>query len=150
MKGSTIVSSAILLLLVAALIQACLFDDSPRDCRRDIGLQIANLMDDEVVVPDTIGSQDSLIILLSAYTRSGYKGEFSHIDVERSDHRIDITVWSHDYVWQCEFPQVPPTDLTVLWEHPVAIPPPFEPGQLIVAIVDPPGDDWLDTLLVQP
>ncbi len=150
MKGSSIIYPATVLLLAAILFQACLFNDSPRDCRRDIGLQIANLVDDEVVVPDTIGSQDSLILRLSADTRSSYLGEFSHIDIERSDGRIALTIWSHDHEWRCDDPPVPPTSLTVLRDHPLSIPPPFEPEQLIIAIADPPGEDWVDTLLVHP
>lgn len=145
MLRTALVSFAVL--FVGIIFQACIAGESSKGCWKNLGLQLSE--PDSVMLPEAVHSQDSLTIVLSASIQGSGKGEFSHIDIQRAEHQIEVTIWCNEYQWQCES-TMPPTSLAVLIEHAVMIPPPFEPGDLELIVVDPSGQDYVDTLIVQP
>ena len=128
------------------LLAACGEGDATGPSWRDGGLHVAEV--DSVAVPQTIGISDTLSVQLwaSLYEPIGNPA-FSHFEVVRADHRLDLTVWAQVEVWIGSGP-MPPTGFTVLDGDFYHEPPPFSVGDFEVVIWQPDGSTTVDTVLV--
>ena len=126
------------------LFAACGEGDATGPNWRDGGLYVAEV--DSVAVPQTIGISDTLSVQLWA-SLSMDRQAFSHFEVVRADHRLDLTVWAQVDVW-IGSGLMPPTDFTVLHGDFYREPPPFSVGDFEVVIWQPDGSTTVDTVLV--
>jgi hypothetical protein len=128
------------------LLAACGEGDTTGSNWRDGGLHVAYV--DSVAVPQTIGISDTLSVQLwASLCEPTGNPEFSHFEVVRFDHRLDLTAWARVDLWTVSGP-MPPTDLTVLWGDFYHGPPPFSVGDFEVVIWQPDGSTTVDTVLV--
>ena len=128
------------------LLAACGEGDTTGPSWRDGGLHVAEI--DSVAVPQTIGISDTLSVQLwASLSEPTGRPAFSHFEVVRADHRLDLTVWARVDLW-IGSGAMPPTDLTVLWGDFYHEPPPFSVGDFEVVIWRPDGSTTVDTVLV--
>ena len=138
------------LIIPCLLLAVCGEGDTTGPSWRDGGLHVAEVDSDvdSVSVPQTIGILDTLALQLwaSLYEPTG-RPTFSHFEVVRSDHRLDLTVWARVDLWIGSGP-MPPTSFTVLDGDFYREPPPFSVGDFEVVIRQPDGSTTVDTVLV--
>ena len=132
------------------LAAACGEGDATGPSWRDGGLHVAEIDSevDSVAIPQTIGISDTLSVQLWASLREPTgRPAFSHFEVVRADHRLDLTVWARVDLWMGSGP-MPPTDFTVLDGDFYYEPPPFSVGDFEVVVWRPDGSTTIDTVLV--
>jgi hypothetical protein len=132
------------------LLAACGEGDATGPNWRDGGLHVAEVDSevDSVAVPQTIGISDTLSVQLwaSHYEPIGNPA-FSHFEVVRADHRLDLTVWARVDLYIGPVPG-PPMCFRVLDGDFYHEPPPFSVGDFEVVIWRPDGSTTVDTVLV--
>ena len=101
-----------------------------------------------MAVPQTIGISDTLAVQLWASLREPRsRPAFSHFEVVRDDHQLDLTVRARVDLWIGSGP-MPPTSFSVLNGDFYHEPPPFSVGPFEVVIWLPDGSTTVDTVLV--
>ncbi len=126
------------------LLAACGEGDATGPNWRDGGLHVAYV--DSVAVPQTIGISDTISVQLWASLAMGRQA-FSHFEVVRADHRLDLTVWARVDLW-IGSGLGPPNSHTVLDGDFYHEPPPFSVGDFEVVIWQHDGSTTVDTVLV--
>ena len=128
------------------LLAACGEGDATGPSWRDGGLHLAEI--DSVAAPQTIGISDTLSVRLwASLSEPTGRPTFSHFEVVRFGHRLDLTVWVRVDLWIGSGP-MPPTSFTVLHGDSYHEPPPFSVGDFEVVIWLPDGSTTVDTVLV--
>lgn len=128
------------------LLAACGEGDTTGPSWRDGGLHVAHV--EAVAVPQTIGISDTLSVQLwASLSEPTGRPTFSHFEVVRAAHGLDLTVWARVDLWIGSGP-MPPTSLMVLDGYSYREPPPFSVGDFEVVIWQPDGSTLVDTVLV--
>ncbi len=101
---------------------------------------------DTIEAPDTLQTADTLTVALEG---DGWcdRPEFSHVETVRDSCRVAFTVWAECYDWSGSGP-MPPTYTRVDCEP--QVPPPFNPGELLLVAYRPDSSTVNDTVQVVP
>ena len=97
-------------------------------------------------VPETIASDDTLLILLSGDTRPSGRLSLSKIEAVRESMRIGLTVWAEVEKWVGSG-TMPPYDNTIQCDYRAL--PPFDAGHFRLVIHQPDGSQLVDSVLVE-
>jgi hypothetical protein len=142
MKNSK--SLAALLTLASLLIGGCEDGTGPRWAYG--GKYVARVL--EVRLPDTIRVSETLWVGLDAVLENPMgRPTFSHLEIQRTGAVLDLTVWADVDLWVGQG-SMPPTSLTVLWDHSHREPPPFPEGTFTVLVRQPTGAPITRTIQV--
>ena len=101
---------------------------------------------DQLMVPETIASDEVLPIHLYGHTELLGRLTLSRLDVVRESTEIELTVWAEVEV--CTGDGCPPCGCGIDVDYEVQ--PPFELGELRVVANQPDGSQLVESVLVQP
>ena len=130
------------------LLGACGSDSEPTGPSWvDGGIHMAEFHD--VEIPDTIQASDTLVVRLSAsLNQPTGRPELSQLETSwTAASGLELTVWASVDLWVGSGP-MPPTDLEVLRNHELRVPPPFPADRFTVRIYQPSGVVETDTVVV--
>jgi len=132
---------ALAVVLTIAALASCA--ESPRWGFRNAGVHQVRV--DELIVPDTIVSNEVLPIQLFGSTEVDGQHSLSRIDAVRTSTQIELTVWAEVEVW-IGSGTPPPYATGVYLEYEAQ--PPFDPGEFGVVIHQPDGSQLVESVLV--
>ena len=100
----------------------------------------------ELLMPDTIASDEVLPIQLFGSSQFYGQESLSRIDAARKSTEIELTLWAEVQVWVGSDP--PPFAIGVTVDYQAQ--PPFDPGEFRVVINQPDGSQLVESVLIEP
>lgn len=129
--------------LITLLMFSCSDSSSPESQWENIGVQ--QVIVDQINIPNTNSTDDSLLIGLSGCTETTGRLTLSSIDDVRLSDRVTLVVWAEVEKW-VGTGIMPTIDPTIQCSYKAI--PPFDEGMFYVVIEQPDGSELVDSISI--